>query len=154
MLGKCTGFKALFVMRMDRKFCFVSNAEPAIEHDIQRLNQYQKPIIDNLGENETIVLDKWFTDFVPEQPKGEWLFVSKRPKGRHLSKEENKRNKEINLFPYSIEKELGDLSSRFTTFTVKYQHERKWFTPLLHFDVALHNLIADYFSSPHNFNET
>jgi hypothetical protein len=34
------------------------------------------------------------------------------------------------------------------------KHERKWFTPLLHFDVTLHNLIADYFSSPRNFNET
>jgi hypothetical protein len=115
MLGKCTGFKALFVMRMDRKFCFVSNAEPATAHDIQRLNQYQKPIIDNLGENEAIVLDKGFTGFVPEQPKGEWLIVSKRPKSGHLSKEEKKRNKEINLVRHPIEKELGDLSSRFTT---------------------------------------
>jgi hypothetical protein len=112
MLGKCTGFKALFVMRMDRKFCFVSNAEPATVHDIQRLSQYQKPIIDNLGENEAIVLDKGFTGFVPEQQKGEWLLiVSKRPKSGHLSKEENKRNKKINLVRHFIEKELGDLSS-------------------------------------------
>jgi hypothetical protein len=90
MLEKYAGFKALFVMRMDRKFCFVSNAEPAAAHDIQRLNQYQKPIIDNLGENKAIVLDKGFTGFVPELPKDEWLIVHKRPKSGDLTKEDRK----------------------------------------------------------------
>jgi hypothetical protein len=92
-VGKCAGFKALFVTRMGRKFCFVSNTESKPAHDIQR------------------------------------------------------------LVPYSTEKELGDLSSRFAILTVKYRHERKWFTLLLHFGVAIHNLIANYFSCLCNFNE-
>jgi len=92
-VGKCAGFKALFVTRMGRKFCFVSNTESKPAHDIQR------------------------------------------------------------LVPYSTEKELGDLSSRFAILTVKYRHERKWFTSLLLFDVALHKLIKKYFSSPQIFNK-
>jgi len=100
------------------------------------------------------VLDKRFTGFVPEQPKCEWLIVHKCPKAGHISKEENKKIKKINLVPYPIKNKLDDFSSRFTILSVKYQHKRKWFTPLLHFDVALHNLIANYLSSSHNFNET
>jgi hypothetical protein len=39
-----------------------------------------------LGENEAILLDKEFTSFVPEQPKGEWLIVRKHLKDGHLLK--------------------------------------------------------------------
>jgi hypothetical protein len=71
---------------------FVSNAKPVAAHDIQRLNQYQQSIIDNLGENKAFALNEECNGFVPEKPKCEWLFVHKCPKNGHLSKEKNKRN--------------------------------------------------------------
>jgi hypothetical protein len=112
-------------MKMDGKFCFVSKGEPAAKHDKERLEQYQRMIIDNLGENESIVMDKGFSGFVPEQPKGQWLIMKKRPKHGKFSKEERRRNKEINLVRRPIEKELGDISSRFAIFSVKYRHDQE-----------------------------
>jgi hypothetical protein len=106
-----------------------------------------------LGENESIVLDKELIGFVPEQPNCEWLILHKGQKDGHISKEENKKTKKIYLIRHPIKKKLGNFSSRFAIFTVKYQHERKWFTPLLHFGVAIHNMIASYFSSLRNFNK-
>jgi hypothetical protein len=88
--------------------------------------------------HEAIVLDKWFTGFVPEQPKGEWLIVSKRPNDRHLSKEEKKRSKQINLVQHSIEKELGDLSSRFTTSLSSITRDMKESGSHLCFILVLH----------------
>jgi hypothetical protein len=138
-------------MRLDKKFAFVSNAEPAAKHDLERLQEVQQHILQNLGQNEGIVLDKGFVGFVPVEPRGQWLIMHKRPKHGELSVDEKKRNKEISLVRKPIEKELGDINSRFEIFAVKYRHNREWFTTLLRFGVAVHNLIVDFFANPRRF---
>jgi hypothetical protein len=136
---------------MDKKFAFVSNAKPAAKHDFERLQEEQSQILANLGENEGIVLDKGFVGFVPSVSRGQWLIMRKCPKHGELSAEDKKRNKEINLVRKPIEKELGDISSRFEIFSVKYRHNREWFTSLLRFGAAVHNLIVDFFTRPRHF---
>jgi hypothetical protein len=77
--------------------------------------------------------------------------MHKRPKHGELSADEKRRNREFSLVLKPIEKELGDINSRFEIFAVKYRHNREWFTTLLRFRVAVHNLIVDFFANPRHF---
>jgi hypothetical protein len=97
-----------------------------------------------ISPEEGIVMDKGFTGFTPSRPHGKWLIKRKKPKNQPLSKADSKLNAEIELVRRPIEKCFGDLRIRFGIFNRKYRHDREWFTSLLHFGCALHNLINQY----------
>jgi hypothetical protein len=131
--NKCSGYKVTAAIDLSGIFRFVSAVISGSNHDIECFRQQKVEFEKTISKRDQIVGDAAYQSLKREASVGKWHIKLKAAKNRPLSKEDEKRNSEIEVIRSHIEKSFGYLKQIFETWERTIDVEESGFLPLFFF---------------------
>jgi hypothetical protein len=89
--------------------------------------------------------DSAYLSFDREATVGKWIIKRKTTPNHPLSKEDEKRNSEIEVIRRHVEKAFGNAKQIFGILRNDYRCRREWLSPIVTFCFGVANLKQNYF---------
>jgi len=138
------GYKVTAAIDLSGIFRFVSAAIPGANHDIECFRQQKVEFEKTISKRDQIVGDAAYQSLEREASVGKWHIKRKAAKNRPLSKEDEKRNSEIEVIRRHIEKSFGYVKQIFGILRENYRCRREWLSPIVLFCFGVSNLKKIY----------
>jgi hypothetical protein len=135
----------LLLQLISRIFRFFSPAVPGAQHDIECLRIQKVEFEKTISNKDQIVCDSAYLSFDREATVGKWIIKRKATRSHSFSKEDEKRNSEIEVIRRQIEKAFGNVKQIFGNLRNDYRCRREWLSPIVTFCFEVANLKQNYF---------